>query len=145
MGLLEPVVIALGFELVGVEYFPQGQRSVLRVYIDAPSGVTIDDCGRVSHQVSGLLDVEEPIKGQFTLEVSSPGLERPLFRADHYAQFRGRRVRLRLNRPQDGRRKINGIIDHVEGNSIFVQDLDEGDIKSLELEDIDKANLVPEL
>ena len=82
--LLEPAVTALGCELVGIEYRPNGAQSLLRVYIDRPDGVTVDDCSAVSYQVSGLLDVEDPVPGHYTLEVSSPGLDRPLFQAHDF-------------------------------------------------------------
>ena len=103
--LLEPAVSALGFELVGVE-FVSGRRGLLRLYIDSEDGVTIDDCQAVSHQVSGLLDVEDPIQGQYSLEVSSPGLDRPLFRAADFERFAGHEVSLRLVAPVEGRRKF---------------------------------------
>ena len=107
---IESAVQGLGYELVGVEYLPQGRRSLLRVYIDTPGGVTVDDCERVSHQVSGVLDVEDPIRGQYVLEVSSPGLDRPLFTAEHFQRFAGSRVRLRTSPPLDGRRNFSGLI-----------------------------------
>ncbi|MEN9461286.1 MAG: ribosome maturation factor RimP, partial [Pseudomonadota bacterium] len=98
--LFEPAVTALGYELVGVERLSFGRRgALLRVYIDSPTGITVDDCGRVSHQISGILDVEEPIKSDYTLEVSSPGLDRPLFALEHYVRFVGKEVSLRLHRP----------------------------------------------
>ena len=79
--LLEPAVEGFGYELLGVQLLAQGHHSKLRVYIDSEEGITVDDCARVSHQVSGVLEVEDPIPGQYTLEVSSPGMDRPLFRA----------------------------------------------------------------
>ena len=141
-GLIGPTVEALGYELVGVEYLPQGRHSVLRIFIDRADGVNLDDCARVSYQVSGLLDVEEPIKGNYTLEVSSPGLDRPLFKPEHYARFTGHRVRVRLKVPLLERRKFTGVLQGVrDGQVILVED---GQEFSLPLDKIEKANLVPE-
>ena len=88
--LFEPVISLLGYELVGIEYHGQGGNTTLRVYIDAVEGVTLDDCAKVSRQLSGLLDVEDPIRERYTLEVSSPGLDRPLFTKDHFDSNKGR-------------------------------------------------------
>ncbi len=141
--LVTPAVTALGYELVGLEYLAQGRHSVLRVYIDADAGVTVDDCARVSHQISGVLDVEEPIRGEYALEVSSPGLDRPLFTLDHFERFKGRQVRLVLNAPWQGRRKLTGRLRGVQDETIAL-DLD-GEQLLLTLAEIDKARLVPEL
>lgn len=142
--LLAPTVESLGYELVGVEYLAQGKHSTLRIFIDSPDGITLDDCSRVSHQVSGVLDVEEPIHGQYNLEISSPGLDRPLFVPEHFQRFAGHKVKLRLRRPVDGKRKLVAVIDHVEGEQIFVKEVDAQEMHTLEMSDIDKANLVPE-
>ncbi len=142
--LIEPVVAALGYELVGVEHLSQGRRSLLRLYIDSEQGITLDDCERVSHQVSGLLEVEEPVRGDYTLEVSSPGLDRPLFKPEHYARFVGHKVRLRLHAPLDGRRKYVGVIEGLEDNGTLVLNVEDEGRLELALQDIDKANLVPE-
>lgn len=100
--LLEPVVTALGYELVGIEQVTGGRRGLVRLYIDQPAGVTVDDCERVSRQVSAVLDVEDPIAGGYVLEVSSPGLDRPLYTPAHFARFAGRRARLKLRSPLAG-------------------------------------------
>jgi len=139
--IIEPAVTALGYELVGVEYLPQGRHSVLRVYIDSESGIRMEDCERVSHQVSGVLDVEDPISGEYTLEVSSPGLDRPLFTAEHYRRFVGSEVKLRLHRPVDGRRKFRGLLTGA-GEEEIVIEVDGQEI-TLSLDDVEKANLVP--
>ena len=94
--LLRPTVEALGFELWGLEYRAQGRRTLLRLYIDSESGVTVDDCAAVSHHISGVLDVEDPISGEYTLEVSSPGVDRLLFRLEHYPPYVGEWIELRL-------------------------------------------------
>jgi len=142
--LIEPVVSALDYELVGIEHLSQGKRSLLRLYIDSEQGITLDDCERVSHQVSGLLDVEEPLRGEYTLEVSSPGLDRPLFKPEHYARFVGHKVRVRLHAPVEGRRKYVGVIEGLEDEHTLVLDVEGEGRLALPLADIDKANLVPE-
>lgn len=104
--LIEPVVAGLGYELLGIEYISQGRHSVLRLYIDSEQGIGLGDCEQVSRQVSGVMDVEDPLKGQYVLEVSSPGLDRPLFKAEHYVRYIGETVRIRLRRPVDNQRKF---------------------------------------
>ncbi|MBI1423074.1 MAG: ribosome maturation factor RimP [Gammaproteobacteria bacterium] len=143
MGLLEPTVTALGYELLGVEYLAQGKHSRLRVYIDSPDGIGLEDCETVSHQVSGVLDVDDPIQGQYSLEVSSPGMDRPLFRPDHFARFVGGKVKLRLSRPLNGQRNFHGRIDSVKDGEVYIS-MDDGGQLAVSIEDIEKANLVPE-
>jgi ribosome maturation factor RimP len=94
--LIEPVVESLGCELWGLEYLTQGRYTTLRIFIDGPNGVSLDDCEKVSRQVSAVMDVEDPIDGEYTLEVSSPGMDRPLYTAAHYARYLGETVNLRL-------------------------------------------------
>ena len=141
--LLEPVVTLLGYELVALEYFSQGSRSLLRVYIDTDEGIHVGDCEKVSHQISGLLDVEEPIKGQYTLEVSSPGLDRPLSKPAHFEQFRGQVVNIRLMVPVEGRRNFKGMLQGLQGEQVSVNV--EGENILLPLDNIEKARLVPEI
>ena len=143
MRLLEPTLSALGYELLGVEYLAQGKHSRLRLYIDAPAGIGLEDCEKVSHQVSGVLDVDDPIKGQYSLEVSSPGLDRPLFRTEHYVRFAGQKVKLRLHQPRDGQRNFHGRITAVENGEIYIS-VDDGSQLAISIVDIDKANLAPE-
>ncbi len=141
--LLAPVVIALGYELVGVIRIWQGGHKVLvRVYIDHPQGITLDDCERVSHQISGVLDVTDLIMGRYTLEVSSPGLDRPLFTLDHFLRFVGYKVKVRLNQPQNARRNFIGQLQRVQDRNVIV--VVEGMEYSLPYERIEKAHLVPE-
>jgi len=143
-GLVAPAVEALGHELVGIEYLAQGAHSVLRVYIDSPEGITLDDCSRVSHQVSGVLEVEDPIRGKFNLEVSSPGLDRPLFSLAHFQQFTGKAVKLRLRQPVEGQRKFKGVIEAIENDRIQIA-LEDSKLLELEIDEIEKANLIPDL
>jgi len=133
----------LGYELVGVEYLSgQAGSALLRIYIDHPRGIDVDDCAKVSHQISGLLDVEDPIRENYTLEVSSPGLDRPLFTREHYVRFVGNRVKIRLTAPLEGRSRFTGELLAVEGEVVRI-DVD-GRSVELPLADIEKARLVPE-
>jgi ribosome maturation factor RimP len=138
---IEAAVQGLGYELVGIEYHPQGRRSLLRVYIDAPEGVSVDDCERASRQISGALDVDDPIPGQYVLEVSSPGLDRPLFTAEHFRRFQGNRVKLRISPPRDGRRNFSGVLLGMRDDTVVVvQDDEEVEIP---LQQIERARLIP--
>ena len=141
--MIEPSLDALGYELIGVEYMAQGKHSILRIYIDTPEGVDVNDCQKASQQISGVLDVEEPLSGQYTLEVSSPGLERPLFVAAHFERFTGERAEVRMHTPIDGQRKFIGQLAGVEDNKVKL-DLENGESVSLSLADLDKAKLKPE-
>lgn len=143
--LLEPVVTGLGYELWGLEYLAAGSNPTLRIYIDAPEGITLDDCERVSRHLGGLLEVEDALPGEHTLEVSSPGLDRRLFKADHYARYAGRQVKLTLGRPLPGRRgrKLNGTLAGLESDGVALQVDGEAVLVPLEL--IERARLVPEL
>ncbi|MFT4178549.1 MAG: ribosome maturation factor RimP [Thermomonas sp.] len=145
--LLSPTVSALGLALLGIEYLPAPGGAVLRLYIDVPEAETeravgIDDCEAVSREVSAQLDVEDPISGNYTLEVSSPGLDRPLFGAAQFARFTGETAKVTLKLPQDGRRRLQGAILRVEGTSV-VFDVD-GNELVVDAANIDKAKLVPD-
>ncbi|MCW9025067.1 MAG: ribosome maturation factor RimP [Gammaproteobacteria bacterium] len=142
--LVASTVTALGYELAGVEHLAQGKHSVLRVYIDAEQGIMLADCEKVSHQLSGVLEVEDPIRGQYSLEVSSPGLDRLLFTVEQFARFTGHKVKLKLHRPVEGQRKFNGVIASVEDSHINIT-LEGDRVLELELDEIEKANLIPEL
>jgi ribosome maturation factor RimP len=142
LDLLEPEIEAMGYELVALDV-RTGGKGLLRLYIDRPDGVNLEDCERVSHQVSGLLDVEDPIPGEYTLEVSSPGLDRPLRKAEHFKRFEGHEARVRLKLPRDGRRRFKGVIKDA-GQDGFVLESDEGSVR-IALDEIDLARLVPDL
>lgn len=131
----------LGYELVGIEYIRAGKHSTLRVYIDHENGILVDDCAAVSREISALMDVEDPITNEYTLEVSSPGLERPLFSADQYAAFIGSEVKVQLRMPIQNRRRWKGVIASVEGEIICVNV--DGTEERFALSNIQKANIVP--
>lgn len=119
--MLETTIEALGFDLWGVEYLSQGRHSLVRIYIDAQKGISVDDCAAVSAQVGSVFDVEDPISGEYTLEVSSPGMDRLLFRLDQYAGYIGESVELRLRSAFEGRRKFKGILKGIEGDDVVIQ------------------------
>lgn len=139
--LIEPTVTALGYQLWGLEYQGQGKHSVLRIFIEKEEGINVDDCADVSHHVSGILDVEDPIDGEYTLEVSSPGMDRPLFTLEQYQAFVGQVITLRLRVPFEGRRKFKGQLNGVEGDEVVIQ-VDNNEYL-LPLSLIEKANVVP--
>ncbi|HSC48049.1 MAG TPA: ribosome maturation factor RimP [Gammaproteobacteria bacterium] len=142
LGLLEPAVEALGYELVELEFHGQGGGSLLRLYIDKAAGVTVDDCEQVSRQVSAVLDVEDPLPGAYTLEVSSPGLDRPLRKQADYARFAGRQAKLELALPRAGRRRYTGTLKGLESDAVLIEV--DGEMQRLPLAEIAKARLVPE-
>ena len=142
LSILNPSVHDLGYELLGVEYVPSGKHSVLRLYIDSDEGIGVDDCETVSRQVSAIMDVEDPISGQYNLEVSSPGIERPLFSFPHYRRFLGHDVRIRTYRAIEGRRNFSGTIGSVSENSNAIELVTELGSVTLDIDLIEKANLV---
>ncbi|MBB1087494.1 ribosome maturation factor RimP [Lysobacter sp. SG-8] len=151
--LLAPTVASLGLELLGVEYLPSPGGAIVRLYIDipeaetsregeAPRSVGIDECEAVSREVSAQLDVEDPISGNYTLEVSSPGIDRPLFTAAHFRRFLGASAKVVLRLPQDGRRRLQARISGIEDDAV-VFDLD-GTAFTVAIDNIEKARLVPD-
>jgi ribosome maturation factor RimP len=147
MRLLEPPIEALGFELIDIEFVREGRGGILRIFIDrrepdAAAGITVDDCARVSHAVSEELETEDPIKGHYTLEVSSPGFDRILRTRAHFERFVGERVFAELKVPMDGRRRFVGVLKSVAGDTIVVEV--DGKSHGLPLERIQKARLRPE-
>ena len=140
--ILRPVVEGLGYEFWGIEFRSHGHHSKLRVFIDdAENGIAIDDCEKVSRQVSGVMDVEDPIQTEYTLEVSSPGMDRPLFRLEQYEAFIGHNVQIKLRMAFEGRRKFLGLIKGVEGDDVVVV-VDDHEYL-LPFDSIEKANIVP--
>jgi ribosome maturation factor RimP len=140
--MLQPLVEGLGYEFVGLEYSANPKNSVLVLYVDRAEGIRVEDCETVSREVAALLDVEDPIAGHYNLEVSSPGLDRPLFTLDQFAQFEGEEVQLTAFAPVDGRRKFKGrILGTSEGTVRLEQD---GNEVLLEFGNIAKARLVPD-
>jgi ribosome maturation factor RimP len=148
--LLAPTVASLGLELLGIEYLPAPGGATVRLYIDVPAvangqaerTVTIEDCESVSREVSAQLDVADPITGNYTLEVSSPGVDRPLFTAAQFARFIGEEAKVALKLPQDGRRRLQGRIVRVESD-VIVFDLAGAEFVAA-ADNIDKARLVPD-
>lgn len=141
--LVEPAVLALGYELWGIEYLPQRNHALLRIFIDSPNGITVDDCALVSRQVGAVMDVEDPIKLEYTLEVSSPGLDRPLFKLDQFARYIGEKIVIRLRVPFERRRNFSGTLVGIEGEDVVVH-VDNHEYL-LPFETIDKANVVGRL
>ncbi|BCR23493.1 ribosome maturation factor RimP [Aquipseudomonas alcaligenes] len=139
--MLAPVVESLGYECWGVEFISQGRHSLLRVYIDHANGILVDDCEAVSRQVSAVLDVEDPISSEYTLEVSSPGMDRPLFTLDQFAKHVGEQVKIKLRSPFDGRRNFQGLLRGVEDQDVVVLVDDHEFLLPIDL--IDKANIIP--
>ena len=139
--LLQPVVESMGFEFWGLEFLAQGKPSTLRIYIDHTDGITVDHCAAVSRQVGSVLDVEDPISHDYVLEVSSPGMDRPLFRLEQYQQSVGEVLEVRLRMPFDGRRKFKGVLTGVEDTDIVLLVDDHEYLLPVEL--VDKAHIVP--
>lgn len=139
--LLESTVEALGYELWGVEYLSQGRHTVLRLYIEREEGITVDDCAAVSEQASSVLDVEDPITGEYTLEVSSPGMDRLLFKLEQYPAYVGEVLEVRLRTAFEGRRKYKGVLKGIEGDEVVVQ-VDDHEFL-LPHSAIDKARIQP--
>lgn len=144
--LLSPVVasLGLGLELLGIEYVPQRGDALLRLYIDAEGRlVTLDDCEAVSREVSATLDVADPIPGHYTLEVSSPGIERPLFRPAHFRRFLGEVVRVHTLLPLEGRRNFKGAIREVDDEAVTIEQ--DGVLVRVAHDNVQKARLAVEL
>ncbi|WP_372957485.1 ribosome maturation factor RimP [Marinobacter sp.] len=140
--ILRPVVEGLGYEFWGVEFRSQGRNSILRLFIDdQENGISIEDCEKVSRQVSGVMDVEDPIQNEYTLEVSSPGMDRPLFTLEQFSAWAGYQVSIRLRMAFEGRRKFQGILKGTEDGDVVVV-VDDHEYL-LPFESIDKANIVP--
>lgn len=138
--LLRPAVEETGKTLLGIEYISAGNNSILRLFIDHENGIDVDDCAEVSRQVGALLDVEDPISSEYNLEVSSPGVDRPLFELSHFQAVLGETVNIRLSIPLNGRRKFKGPLVAIENNNLIIE-VDSIDYE-LPISNVDKANLV---
>ncbi len=140
--MVEPVLNAMGLQLWGVEYLGQGKHTLLRIYIEKEGGINVEDCAEASRQVSGLLDVEDPISNEYTLEVSSPGVDRMLFTIAQYRQYAGCMAKLRLTENFEGRRNFQGRLGAVEDNEVVLLVGEDKLVFPIEL--IEKANIVAE-
>ena len=140
--LLEPTVERLGYELADLEVRLGGKSGLVRVFIDKADGIGLDDCEAVSRAISALLDVEDPVPGNYNLEVSSPGLDRKLTKSEHFQRFMGEVVKVRMRFPVEGRRRFRGKLMSMDEQNIVVEV--DGESHSLALAAIDTARLVPD-
>jgi ribosome maturation factor RimP len=142
LGLLEPVLAGLGYELIELEFSPASSRALVRLYIDRVDGVPValDDCEKASHAVGKVLDAQDPIEREYQLEVSSPGFDRPLRTEAHFARFVGSEAKIELKEPQDGRRRFRGRLGPVVDGQVMIE-VDQREWK-LPLAGISKARLV---
>lgn len=138
--LIRTTVVGLGYELWGYEYRPQKQSALLRIFIDAPDGITVDDCGVVSNQLSAALDVADLIPVAYILEVSSPGIDRVLFVPEHYARYVGVEIKVRTRMPIEQRRNFVGTLKAAGADGITVQV--EGKDYDIPYDLIDRGRLV---
>jgi ribosome maturation factor RimP len=143
LDIIAPVVEGVGYELLGIEHLKQGRYSLVRIYIDNEGGINLSDCEFVSQQVTGVLDVENPVQGTYNLEVSSPGLDRPIFTLEQFQRHIGEAVRINLEIKQEGRRKFSGTLREV-GDSFIVVECDVSVVTVAE-NNIDSARIVPKL
>ncbi|HWW19205.1 MAG TPA: ribosome maturation factor RimP [Steroidobacteraceae bacterium] len=141
IALTEPLLAQLGYELVDLEYVPGRAQAVLRVFIDRPEGVGLDDCERASHEISALLDVQDPVPVAYTLEVSSPGLDRVLRTPAHFQRFVGERIWLELAAPREGRRRYTGRLEGLSGEGIELNV--DGAMVRVPFAEIGRARLAP--
>jgi ribosome maturation factor RimP len=132
----------MGYELIEIEHFPNPKHGVLRLYIDKEDGITVDDCSSVSHQISALIDVEDPVRGQFNLEISSPGADRPLRRLQDFQRFTGSLVKLKTVMPLEGQRNFKGRLLEASEDTVVIETDDEE--ISLPMSAVEKARIVPE-
>ena len=141
-GLLEPAIERLGYELSDLEMKLGGKSGVVRVFIDHPEGISLEDCEKVSLAVSALLDVEDPLPGEYSLEVSSPGLDRKLTKVEHFQRFAGEMVKVQMRFPIEGRKRFRGTLVSSNDENIVVEV--DGETHSLPMATIDTARLVPQ-
>lgn len=138
--LFAPIVEGLGFTLWGVEYRHSQHHALVKVYIDHEDGITVDNCSDVSHQISGILDVEDPISVAYTLEVSSPGVERPLMRPEHYLKYIGQEIKVRLSWAINERKNFLGKLTQASDDDITINV--DGELFELPLNAVKRANLI---
>lgn len=142
IALCEPLLGRLGFELVDLEYAPGRSHGVVRVFIDRPQGIGIDDCEHVSHELSALMDVEDPVPTAYTLEVSSPGLDRVLRTPAHFQRFVGERIWVELRVARNGRRRYTGQLEAVSPQGIELSV--DGAMVEVDFADVARARLAPQ-
>ena len=140
--MIAPVVESMEYIMWGLEYSSQGRHTTLRVYIDHDNGITVDDCAAVSRQISAVMDVEDPISQEYTLEVSSPGMDRPLFTLEQFQRYINEWVEIRLRMPFEGRRKFKGVLVNIEDQDVVVQ-VDNTEFL-LPIDMIEKAHVIPQ-
>ncbi len=141
---LAALVATLGYEFVGYEFAQENRRAIFRLYIDRAGGISLKDCSTVSYQVSAMFDVDDPIVGQYQLEVSSPGLNRPLFQLAQYEKQVGRRIKVRLQTPLMQRKNFAGVLQRVENGQVCLL-LEEGNEVMLPFSEIEKANVIADV
>jgi ribosome maturation factor RimP len=137
--VVDPILQSQGMELVDLEYQRESQGWVLRVYIDREGGITLGDCSELSGELGAVLEVRDLIANPYTLEVSSPGLTRPLKKPEDYNKYRNRLVKIKTFEPIEGRKNFKGILQGLEGEKVYVQA--EGKILAIPFQGIAKANL----
>ena len=140
--LIEPILDELGFELIDIEYLSDRGRWVLRLYIDREGGVTIDDCAKVSYELGDLIDIKNVIEHEYVLEVSSPGLSRPLKKEADFIRVIGKKIKVRTKTPLEGQRNFMGVLKDFKEHELYIQP--EGQLITVAWSDIEKANLVYE-
>lgn len=139
---ISQAVAVTDFSLWGFEFVRAGKHSILRVFIEGKEGISVDDCAEVSRQVSSILDVEDPIKDEYTLEVSSPGMDRILFKPEQYPDYLGQQLSVKTRMPIDGRRKFKGLLNNIEGKDLVLQ-VDNSEYL-IPFNNIEKAQVVPQ-
>jgi len=141
---LAALVVALGYEWVGCEFAQENRNTLFRVYIDSLNGVTVQDCSKVSRQIGAMLDVENLVLERYTLEVSSPGINRPLFELEQYQKQQGRRIKVRLHTPVEQQRNFVGILQRIEGEHIYLLLEKEREV-ALPFSEVEKANVIADV
>ncbi|MBW1829958.1 MAG: ribosome maturation factor RimP [Deltaproteobacteria bacterium] len=138
--LVEPLIDEMGFELVDIEYLSERGRWVLRIYADRKGGITLDDCARVSRELGNFIDVKDVIQHEYVLEVSSPGLNRPLKKEKDFLRAVGKKVKVKMFVPLKGRRRFTGLLKKYQEMNLYLEV--DNNLVLLPLQDVEKANLV---